>query len=160
MATHSSVLAWRIPGTTDPGGLPSMGSHRVGHNWNDLAAAVAVAIKLSAKDQQGGTLSAPFWCLCQKLYFFYTLINFYHTKALSNQALSLAWDGIPLLHRTRIPASFMVQQQPFSIVLQAGGLLPGPETGLLSNIRKRIVRGDTCWQSKRFYWEGHPGGEQ
>ena len=32
MATHSSVLAWRIPGTEEPGGLPSMGSHRVGHN--------------------------------------------------------------------------------------------------------------------------------
>ena len=32
MATHSSVLAWRIPGTAEPGGLPSMGSHRVGHN--------------------------------------------------------------------------------------------------------------------------------
>ena len=39
MATHSSVLAWRIPGTGEPGGLPSMGSHRVGHNWSDLAAA-------------------------------------------------------------------------------------------------------------------------
>ena len=36
MATHSSVLAWRIPGTGEPGGLPSMGSHRVGHNWSDL----------------------------------------------------------------------------------------------------------------------------
>ena len=32
MATHSSVLAWRIPGTGQPGGLPSMGSHRVGHD--------------------------------------------------------------------------------------------------------------------------------
>ena len=41
MATHSSVLAWRIPGTGEPGGLPSMGSHRVGHNWSDLAAATA-----------------------------------------------------------------------------------------------------------------------
>ena len=40
MATHSSVLAWRIPGTGDPGGLPSMGSHRVGHDWSNLAAAV------------------------------------------------------------------------------------------------------------------------
>ena len=39
MATHSSVLAWRIPGTGEPGGLRSMGSHRVGHEWNDLAAA-------------------------------------------------------------------------------------------------------------------------
>ena len=38
MATHSSVLAWRIPGTGEPGGLLSMGSHRVEHNWSDLAA--------------------------------------------------------------------------------------------------------------------------
>ena len=37
MATHSSVLAWRIPGTGEPDGLPSMGSHRVGHDWSDLA---------------------------------------------------------------------------------------------------------------------------
>ena len=43
MATHSSVLAWRIPGTEEPGGLPSMGSHRVGHNWSDLEAASAAA---------------------------------------------------------------------------------------------------------------------
>ena len=41
MATHSSVLAWRIPGTGEPGGLLSMGSHRVGHDWSDLAAAAA-----------------------------------------------------------------------------------------------------------------------
>ena len=41
MATHSSVLAWRIPEMGEPGGLPSMGSHRVGHNWGDLAAAAA-----------------------------------------------------------------------------------------------------------------------
>ena len=41
MATHSSILAWRIPGTGEPGGLPSMGSHRVGHDWSDLAAAAA-----------------------------------------------------------------------------------------------------------------------
>ena len=37
MATHSTVLACRIPGTGEPGGLPSMGSHRVGHDWSDLA---------------------------------------------------------------------------------------------------------------------------
>ena len=41
MATHSSTLAWRIPGTEEPGRLPSMGSHRVGHDWSDLAAAAA-----------------------------------------------------------------------------------------------------------------------
>ena len=39
MTTHSSVLAWRIPGTGEPGGLTSMGLHRVGHDWSDLAAA-------------------------------------------------------------------------------------------------------------------------
>ena len=43
MATHSSVLAWRIPGTGEPDGLLSMGLHRVGHNWSDLAAAAAAA---------------------------------------------------------------------------------------------------------------------
>ena len=42
MATHSSTLAWRIPWTQEPGGLPSTGSHRVGHDWSDLAAAAAV----------------------------------------------------------------------------------------------------------------------
>ena len=41
MATHSSVLAWRIPGTGEPGGLPSMGTHRVEHNSRDLTAAAA-----------------------------------------------------------------------------------------------------------------------
>ena len=44
MAPHSSVLAWRISGTEEPSGLPSMGSHRIRHNWSDLAAAAAAAI--------------------------------------------------------------------------------------------------------------------
>ena len=54
MATHSSVLAWRIPGTGEPGGLPSMGSHRVGHNWSDLAAAA-----VSASTMHHGYLCFP-----------------------------------------------------------------------------------------------------
>ena len=45
-ATHSSVLAWRIPGTGEPGGLPSMGSHRVRHDWSDLAAASEITLNL------------------------------------------------------------------------------------------------------------------
>ena len=44
MATHSSVLTWRIPGMGEPGGLPSKGLHRVGHDWSDLAAAAATAV--------------------------------------------------------------------------------------------------------------------
>ena len=43
MATHSSVLAWRIPGTVEPGRLPSMGSLRIRHDWSDLAAAAAAS---------------------------------------------------------------------------------------------------------------------
>ena len=46
MATHSSVLAWRIPGIGEPGGLPSMGSHRVRHDWSDLAAAAADNVRM------------------------------------------------------------------------------------------------------------------
>ena len=49
MATHSSVLAWRIPGMGEPGGLPSMGSHRVGHDWSDLAAVAAMIVILGGK---------------------------------------------------------------------------------------------------------------
>ena len=45
MATHSSILAWRIPGMGEPGGLLSLGSHRVGHDLSDLAAAAAVHYK-------------------------------------------------------------------------------------------------------------------
>ena len=44
MATHSSVLAWRIPGTREPGGLLSLGLHRVGHDWSDLAAIWCVTL--------------------------------------------------------------------------------------------------------------------
>ena len=44
MATDSSVLAWRIPGTGESGGLPSMGSHRVGYDWSNLAAAPAALL--------------------------------------------------------------------------------------------------------------------
>ena len=44
MAPHSSTLAWRIPGTGEPGGLPSMGSHRVAHDGSDLAAAAAAVL--------------------------------------------------------------------------------------------------------------------
>ena len=51
MATHSSVLAWRIPGTGEPGGLPSVGSHRVGHDRSDLAAAAAADVYLQNRNR-------------------------------------------------------------------------------------------------------------
>ena len=49
MATHSSVFAWRIPGMAEPGRLPSMGSHRVGHDRSDLAAAAYRTRALASK---------------------------------------------------------------------------------------------------------------
>ena len=49
MANQLSVLAWRVPGTGEPGGLPSMGTHRVGHDWGDLAAAAATAGKIEGR---------------------------------------------------------------------------------------------------------------
>ena len=61
MATHSSVLAWRIPGTGEPGGLPSMGSHRVRHDSSDLAAAIAIpALASGGHDDTDLPLRA--WC--------------------------------------------------------------------------------------------------
>ena len=50
MATHSSVLAWRIPGMGEPGGLPSVGSHRVRHKRSDLAAVAAAAVSIISYD--------------------------------------------------------------------------------------------------------------
>ena len=55
MATHSSVLAWRIPGTGEPGGLPSMGSHGVGHDWSDLATVAAMRLKGKINIEEKGT---------------------------------------------------------------------------------------------------------
>ena len=52
MATHSSVLAWRIPGMEEPGGLPYMGSRRVGHDWSDLAAAAVEIIKQNTQQKK------------------------------------------------------------------------------------------------------------
>ena len=62
MATHSSILAWRIPGTEEPSGLPSTGSHRVGCDWSDLAAAAATETPTNvvfSKSQHGGRTMAP-----------------------------------------------------------------------------------------------------
>ena len=65
MATHSSVLAWRIPGTGEPGGLPSTELHRVGHDWSDLAAAAAARGFLGSRTFRFKirTLPAKLWSI-------------------------------------------------------------------------------------------------
>ena len=76
MAIHSSVLAWRIPGTGEPDGLPSMGLHRVGHDWSDLAAAAAAAYQNSSDDG-----------VCQYRIF---IIDTYHNLSKFHRS-SLSW---------------------------------------------------------------------
>ena len=56
MATHSSSLSWRILGMEEPGGLPSMGSYRVGHDWSDLAAAAAQGKGVCEDSEVGRTM--------------------------------------------------------------------------------------------------------
>ena len=60
MAAHSSVLAWRIPGTGKPGRLPSMGSHRVGHDWNDLAVEEYIMRNTGLEEAQAGIKIAAY----------------------------------------------------------------------------------------------------
>ena len=64
-ATHFIVFAWRTPGMREPGGLPSMGSHRVGHDWNDLAAAVEFAKTLGNSEEQGSLVYCSLWVLTE-----------------------------------------------------------------------------------------------
>ena len=68
MSTHSSVLAWRIPGTAELGGLLSMGSHRVGHDRSNLAAAAAAVSSLEEShiDPCQSISSIVFGNLCQR----------------------------------------------------------------------------------------------
>ena len=63
MAIHSSVLAWRIPGTGEPGGLPSMESHRVGHDWRDLAVAAPASLQKMLPRRSGSWTA-----ICLKLH--------------------------------------------------------------------------------------------
>ena len=63
MATHSRVLAWRIPGTVEPGGLRSMRSHRVGHNWSNLAVAAAYVSMFLWRDEHLELLISLFFLI-------------------------------------------------------------------------------------------------
>ena len=75
MATNSSVLAWRIPGTGKPGGLPSMGSHRVGHDWSDLAAAAARIQK---------TILGHLWEISEELLWWQVLLSLIYNLGIFN----------------------------------------------------------------------------
>ena len=76
MATHSSVLAWRIPGTAEPGGLPSMGLHRAGQDSSDLAAAAAAALL----NQDQATVTWDQYFLHPIWYFKLSITRFFRRK--------------------------------------------------------------------------------
>ena len=107
MATHSSVLAWRIPGTGEPGGLPSMGSHRVGHDWSDLAAAVALLLNFydalmflkAIGDDQRYSWNTAFPCISvSSCWWKHTSAPFPHFK---HQKLRISWAE-PIIAKRKI----------------------------------------------------------
>ena len=89
MATHSSVLAWRIPGTREPGGLLSMGSHRVGHDWSNLVAAAAAAAA-AGSSVLGKNTRVHCYCFLQGIFL---------TQGLNPRLLHWQVDALPLSHQ-------------------------------------------------------------
>ena len=99
-AAHSSVLAWRIPGTGEPGGLLSMGSHRVRHDWSDLGAYMCVCVCVYTTCK----------CLCVYVCVCVYYIGEGHVNALQYTCLENPMDRRPwqtTVHRVRIESDMM-----------------------------------------------------
>ena len=97
MAPHSSILAWRIPGTEEPGGLPSMGSHRVGHDWSDLAAARVLCIFWITVPYQIYVLHdifPVFWSSSHSLDIFFCGMEVFNFNEVTAYQLFLSWNVI------------------------------------------------------------------
>ena len=94
MATHSSIRAWRVPGTGEPGGLSSMGSHRVRHDWSDLAAAAAYCLLWLSVDsimivtQQLALITFKSTIFNNFLIFFFSFLIFFYC---SGFCYTLTW---------------------------------------------------------------------
>ena len=132
MATHSSVLAWRIPGKGEPGGLPSVGSHRVRHDWSDLVAAAASSnfknneyrtVLASFFLQSVDVVAAGFW-LPSGVWFFFNPMDCslpgFSVHGIS-QARMLEWVVIPFFRgsfqardQTCISSHWQVDSLPLS----------------------------------------------
>ena len=94
LVTHSSVLAWRIPGTGEPGGLPSLGLHRVGHDWSNLAAAAAACL-----------VSYPIKSVLFKLCCKYESLGYQIKMQVLIQGV---WGGPELLRSNILPCTVML----------------------------------------------------
>ena len=145
MATYSSILAWRIPGMREPVGLLSMGSHKVGHDWSDLAAAAGIGrIKMSCPSTLGycqttcKTLN-PSWApnrgeIPVLLYFFLSPNSYFHPpwvlvksslfpvlflpfhSSQHNVFKTVVWDGGP------VAMAVFSKMPPGSFTPQAGSI--------------------------------------
>ena len=124
MATHSSVLAWRIPGTGEPRGLRSMGSHRVGHDWSNLAAALHIIVALFTMYWLSGCFKyvvsflisvVSVWCalitlvgVCQESWIFhqiwkFTFLKFWNFKFLLWPLILQIFDQLFSLSLSLLP---------------------------------------------------------
>ena len=106
MATHSSVLAWRIPGTGESVGLPSMGSHRVGHDWSDLAAAACMLSHSVTSDclRPHGLYVATPWPGS-------AVHGIFQSRILERVAISYFKGSFPPRDRTWVSCSFCIGRQ-------------------------------------------------
>ena len=142
MATHSSVLAWRIPGTGEPGGLPFMGSHRVGHDWSDLAAAAAAMVKNLPAVQDARRMRV--WFL-RKIH--YRRISF--SSILASHSSILAWE-IPWTEESAAAAAKSRQSCP-TLCDPIDGSPPGScpwESGRLQSMGPWRVRHN--WETNTY----------
>ena len=104
MATHSSVLAWRIVGTGEPGGLPSMGSHRVGHNWSDSSSSSILSFSHSCSNTTH----------CRKRELLHTCsAHRLGSRGFSYQFLTPVLLPLPASQSCCIPLSLLLEQSTF-----------------------------------------------
>ena len=125
MATHSSVPAWRISGMGEPGGLPSMGSHRVWHDWSDLAAAAAAECKIAG---QGA----------------YLQLTFFTYRLTSRCTLPFSYFSFHL--STICPFHVSLYQK--RDIIQSSNKIQNHQFGYFFNITNKRVNRNRCWS----YW--------
>ena len=147
MATHSSAFAWRIPGTGEPGGLPSMGSHRVGHDWSDLAAAAAAAYlilgthtsffpKSHKLRYSSFRILSPFLFMEFYLYFYVCLKFIFQFSSVAQLCLTLcdpmncSTPGLPVHHQ--LPESTQTHVHWVSDAIQPSYPLSSPSPPALN----------------------------
>ena len=105
MATHSSVLAWRIPGMGEPGGLPSMGLHRIGHDWSDLAEAHFTRWMLNCTlSRKNYSWHCQFRCIKEKLFSFWICghSGVSITKKVDYNIVKLIRNGFPAVKMSSV----------------------------------------------------------